>query len=96
MTCPKFVYILATAVALAGCASAPVSQVQGNGYCHPAQDLPAHKAVALLPEKQVGMDDLFGYLAAERKQHAADDRDYNSLYSICVGSSNDGAISPKQ
>ncbi len=86
MTCPKFVYILATAIVLAGCASAPpVSQIQGNGYCHPSQDLPAHKAVKKLPETVTGMDELFGLFAAERKDHAADDRDYNSLYSQCVG-----------
>lgn len=70
--------------ALSGCATAPVVQTQGNGFCHPAQDLPTHKAVSPVPEADTKMDDLFALLATERKQHAQDDRDYNSLYRQCV------------
>ena len=90
--------LAALAALLAGCASAPVSQVQGNGYCHPAQDLPSHKAVQPAPEADTPMDDLYALLAAERQAHAADDRDYNSLYSTCVGGSDGSraALSPKQ
>jgi hypothetical protein len=75
---------------LGGCAGTPTPvQIEGNGFCHPAQDLPAHKAVAPVPETATAMDDLYALLASERKQHAADDRDYNSLYSTCVGGSHD-------
>jgi hypothetical protein len=81
---------------LSGCAADPAVQVQGNGYCHPAQDLPAHKVVAPVPETATAMDDLYALLAAERKTHAADDRDYNSLFAACVGASNDTSVSPKQ
>jgi hypothetical protein len=73
------------ACGLSACAAPAPVQIEGNGYCHPSQDLPAHKAVKLLPELDTRMDDLFGFLAAERKDHAADDRDYNSLYAQCVG-----------
>ena len=81
---------------LSACAATPAVQVQGNGFCHPAQDLPAHKAVTPVPEVPTAMDDLYGLLAAERKSHAADDRDYNSLYTACVGASHDDQNSPKQ
>lgn len=93
----RAILVAALAVSLAACSTAPVSQVQGNGYCRPAQDLPAHKAVQPVPEADTAMDDLYALLAAERQAHAVDDRDYNSLYSTCVGGSNvSTAVSPKQ
>lgn len=72
---------------LAGCATAPPDTivVSGNGHCKPAQDLPSHKKVLPVPEVDTAAEDVWVLLATERKQHAADDRDYNSLYDTCVG-----------
>lgn len=66
---------------LGGCAStAPVS----SGSCHPSTDLPATKAIKKVPEKNTTFEELYSLLALERHDHAADVRDYNSLYEQCV------------
>lgn len=80
---------LALAVlSLCGCATvpppAPPIVVAGNGHCHPASDLPAHKTLQALPEVETFMDDLFGLFLKDRKAHADDIADYNSLYETCV------------
>ena len=70
---------------LTGCASTPPVAISGNGNCHPAADLPAHKVMKKVPEQATLLEDLWGLFASERKDHAADIRDYNSLYDTCVG-----------
>ena len=81
-------FLLASLVAgVVGCASAPppvVTQVQGNGFCHPSVDLPAEKHMTKVPATDTFMEDVFGLLLDERKAHADDQRDYNSLYQTCV------------
>lgn len=74
---------------LAGCATTPPPAVQitGNGFCHPSTDLPAHKSVAPVAEQDMTVDQVVEAWIAERKQHATDDRDYNSLFSECVSPS---------
>jgi len=58
--------------------------VSGNGQCHPSQDLPAKKTMNKVPEQDTAAEDLWGLFLQERKDHAADQRDYNSLYDQCV------------
>lgn len=79
--------VLLAALALAACGGVPETvQVSGNGSCHPSQTLPAHKAVAPLNEGLAyDLLTVFNALVDERKTHAADDRDYNTLYGECVG-----------
>lgn len=73
-------------LAIGGCADVPtVVPVHENGFCHPSQDLPAHKTMKKVPEQTTLLEDLYGLLALERKDHAGDIRDYNSLYEQCVG-----------
>lgn len=71
---------------LTGCAAPQVSipGATGNGLCHPSQDLPAHKTIKKVPEQNTLLEDLYALFASERKDHATDVRDYNSLYSQCV------------
>lgn len=76
---------LIMALALAGCATSPPQLVSGNGSCHPSVDLPAHKTMKKVPEQDVLLEDLWALLLGERKDHAKDIDDYNSLYSECVG-----------
>lgn len=81
-----FAVVLLTALLCAGCATAPVPVVvSGNGKCHPAQDLPAHKTIKPVPEVDTFMEDLYGLFALERSDHAKDISDYNSLWATCVG-----------
>lgn len=65
---------------LGGCATAPVI-VRG---CLPPSDLPAKKVMQPLPEVDTSLPDFFALFAEERARHAADQRDYNSLYEQCV------------
>lgn len=71
------------AVVLTGCAT-PAVPTSGNHQCHPSADLPAHKTMKKLPETDQQFADLFSLFAEERRQHAQDDRDYNSLHDQCV------------
>lgn len=77
---------LVLALFLSGCGAVPQTLlVSGNGTCHPAQTLPAHKAVAPLNEGLIyDLLGVFNALVDERKSHAADDRDYNTLWNECV------------
>jgi hypothetical protein len=74
------------AFVLAGCASTPPSTivVSGNGKCHPAQALPAHKAVKQIEPADTEIGPLYDKLVDERKEHGIDVRDYNQLYDECV------------
>lgn len=74
------------ALCLSACAEAPLTvPVSGNGQCHPSQALPSHKAVAPVDESQDwSLLTMFHALVDERKNHADDDRDYNTLYGECV------------
>lgn len=74
------------ALLLTACVNAPPPPivVSGNGKCHPSADLPAHKELKKVPVIDTAIDTLFDLLGMERKDHAADDRDYNSLYDQCV------------
>lgn len=54
--------------------------------CTPSSDLPAVKVMKKTPEAVTSIEGLFGVLVDERKDHAADVRDYNSLYAQCVQS----------
>jgi hypothetical protein len=77
--------LIVTVLLLAGCADNPDPLVvSGNGKCHPSADLPAHKELSKVPVADTAIDTLFDLLGMERKDHAADDRDYNSLYDQCV------------
>lgn len=78
---------IALALSVASCASTPTVLTGGNGTCHPSQDLVAHKTMKKVPEAETSLEDLWGLLASERKDHAQDDRDYNSLYDQCVDKS---------
>ena len=85
----KKLYIAFIAALLYGCAGSvppPPVIVSGNGHCHPSQDLTAPKTMSKVPEQDTAAEDLWGLFLQERKAHAADQRDYNSLYSQCVGS----------
>lgn len=76
---------LVVTVFLSGCESVPVTAlVSGNGSCHPSQDLPATKELKKIPEQDTLFEDFYGLMALERERHAADVRDYNSLYRQCV------------
>jgi hypothetical protein len=76
--------ILCAALALSACATTAPAVVTGNGGCHPSQDLPAHKVMKKVPEVVTPLEDLWALLGLERKDHAGDIRDYNSLYDQCV------------
>lgn len=52
--------------------------------CKPAADLPAEKHLARVPEVETSNQAFFDLLLQERKTHAQDDQDYNSLYAQCV------------
>lgn len=71
---------------LAACGGpAETALLSGNGTCHPSQALPSHKAVAPVDESQPwDILRVFRALVDERKSHADDDRDYNTLYRECV------------
>lgn len=81
-----FLFAFVLALVLSGCASVPLV-VSGNGSCHPSADLPSHKALKKVPEETTLLEDLWGLLLNERKDHARDVRDYNSLYDQCVDQS---------
>jgi hypothetical protein len=75
-------------VLLFGCGSVPATSpvvVSGNGHCVPASDLPSHKTVQAVPEKETFMEDLYSLLGLERRYRARDVSDYNSLWDTCVG-----------
>ena len=82
------VAVVSLMLSVAGCASTPAVPaavvVEGNGKCHPASDLPAHKTMKKVPEADTTLDALFALLLGERKDHAKDVQDYNSLYDTCV------------
>lgn len=83
----KLLYAVALAALVSGCALSPPSStvvVAGNGACHPSQDLPTKKTMKKVPEVVTPLQDLFNLFASERKDHATDVRDYNSLYEQCV------------
>lgn len=77
---------LVLALFLSACAGVPETvPISGNGQCHPSQALPSHKAVAPVNEGLTwDILALFHALVDERKTHADDDRDYNTLYGECV------------
>ena len=77
--------IIFCAVLLAGCAHTTTVPISGNGTCLPSQDLPATKTIKKVPEADTQLEDLWALLAQERKDHATDIRDYNSLFNQCVG-----------
>lgn len=79
-----FAFCFVLLFVLTGCASTLPVAVSGNGSCHPAADLPVKKVMKRVPETTTLMEDLWALLAAERKAHADDIRDYNSLYTTCV------------
>lgn len=72
---------------LAGCAhDTPAAiVVTGNGKCHPAQALPDHKTVKLVPVKDTDVLAMHDLLDDERLEHGKDVRDYNKLWDECVG-----------
>ena len=75
--------IVFSALVLAACASTP-ALITGNGTCQPSQDLPAEKVIQKLPEQATLFEEFYHLFARERKDHAKDVEDYNSLYSQCV------------
>lgn len=78
---------LATLLALGGCQT--LTSFLPPQPCIVSADLPTEKHVAALPEVETGNQTLFGQFLAERKVHAQDDQDYNSLYKTCVMGGND-------
>jgi hypothetical protein len=61
--------------------------------CQVSPDLPVEKHLVALPEVETGNQTLFGQFLTERKVHAQDDQDYNSLYKTCVlGGDNGGPV----
>lgn len=77
--------VILTCLLLTGCAATgPSSTIGGNGSCHPSQDLPAKKTMQKVPEADTQLEDFWALFAKERKDHAVDIKDYNSLYSQCV------------
>lgn len=77
-------FILIGLLLLAGCSTPTPVVISGNGQCHPSQDLPSHKDMKKVPEANISLEDFFGLFANERKDHASDIRDYNSLFDQCV------------
>lgn len=87
-----FAFVFTLVFFLSGCGTtAVVVPVEGNHHCHPSSDLPAHKSLKPVPEIDQQLGDFFSLFSDERRQHAADDRDYNSLHDQCV----DPAWGPK-
>lgn len=77
------------AAVLGGCASTPdplpaAVLVEGNGNCRPPSDLPPKKTMKKVPAVEATIQKLYDLLLGERKDHAKDVQDYNSLYEICV------------
>ncbi|MBI1313676.1 hypothetical protein GC176_20480 [bacterium] len=84
----SLLWLSVLAAGLAGCATTPPPVpvvVTGNGHCQPAADLPAHKTMKKVPEVETFMENLYAMFLGERKDHAKDIADYNSLYDTCVG-----------
>lgn len=86
------------ATPLAGCASttAPLISLPAapaaapaiivvSGKCHPDAALPARKTMKRVPQTDTYMDQVYGLLLDERRDHKADIDDYNSLYGQCAG-----------
>lgn len=82
-----FPALLALALSVGGCATPAITT-----HCTPSSDLPARKEMKKVPETATGIEHLYDLLVDERRDHAADIRDYNSLYSQCVSPS---AASPE-
>lgn len=80
----KLLIALILSTAIAGCAAPPAQIVGGNGSCHPSQDLPTKKTMQKVPEADTQLEDFWALFAKERKDHAVDQRDYNSLFQQCV------------
>lgn len=78
---------LATLLALGGCQT--ITSFLPPQPCIVSPDLPAVKHVDLLPVVETGNQTLYSQFLAERKVHAKDDDDYNSLYKTCVQGGND-------
>jgi hypothetical protein len=53
--------------------------------CKPAADLPPVKTITPFPEREVPNEEFYVLALQERKDHAKDVQDYNSLYKTCVG-----------
>jgi hypothetical protein len=74
--------VLVLALLLGGCQT--VTSFLPPQRCKPAVDLPAEKHLAKVPEVETGNQAFYDLLLQERRVHAQDDQDYNSLYSQCV------------
>lgn len=76
--------VLVLALLLGGCQT--LTSFLPPQPCKPAVDLPAEKHLAKVPEVDTANDAFYTLFLYERKEHAVDDQDYNSLYSQCVSS----------